>query len=761
MLDIPTISKVQIHGTFDGDVSSSDPLAVTTTFSQRNIPGNVQRRFNVTTVLSDLRPPSSPPTSLSVTFSRTLIRSASQSLNRSVDTNSLSPKDTEEEAVAVVEDVSESAAAAFVTLPLEIAPDVLLSVSSPTGDCQLLFVKAPADASGASVALQLWRESRLDWEVVIPKTLHGAIVNDGYFASGAAWSTDGKLVAYVAETPAEEQTPLWGGGEAVKDNAGPRTWRGQGKAHEDWGELNSGKRDPSVFLLDLSTRNISSLASSQSRNALSVLPANATYGLPAFCPVTQGLLVVGWPHTTNDSSLSRGKKLGAIYCYNRETRLYYIPIGVDGLYEGGGGQSVDSPSDPTNFSSSSTSSPPLSRVLLPAHALRLSSTEKTPFIPGNPIFSPSGRRLVFLSQAESVKSGMHGGTAALLQCAWPPPEVQAAAAKAAAVMSVTSVMSVMSVMSVTNGGGSHPATEAEKEGGDKRSVTTVRGPIKTTDKLPNQPQEVNLDIKVVIPIIHGDRTDCYGGGSRNVAGQRNPNLRFPGLNTYLLDPDCFLDEDTLVLSTQWRSQNALIAVDLKSAAEEEGASVLPLTPLLHSKSFGPAHIHGSPLVSASPHSSPDLNSHASWTLEALARVSKPSAVLGEKKKNPSSVILVATRAAPDSPPRVMATEIQIAVLRRALNPNNSISNDPMDPESSESPRYLKVTWRIVPTTAAKTPAEIRAKAEAAATEKTAWGAEVQRVLSKMEAKVVDVPSTPFSDQSLALSIPSIPSVSSA
>ena len=47
--------------------------------------------------------------------------------------------------------------------------------------------------------LQLWRGGRLALELAVPKGLHGPLVNDGYFASGATWAADESVVAYTAE----------------------------------------------------------------------------------------------------------------------------------------------------------------------------------------------------------------------------------------------------------------------------------------------------------------------------------------------------------------------------------------------------------------------------------------------------------------------------------------------------------------------------------------------------------------------------------
>lgn len=72
-------------------------------------------------------------------------------------------------------------------------------------------------------------------------------------APGVAWSPDENAVAYVAEVPPSERTPAWGGPETLKDAVGSKSWRGVGVANEDWGELNTGKRAPAVYVLDLKT----------------------------------------------------------------------------------------------------------------------------------------------------------------------------------------------------------------------------------------------------------------------------------------------------------------------------------------------------------------------------------------------------------------------------------------------------------------------------------------------------------------------------
>lgn len=101
-------------------------------------------------------------------------------------------------------------------------------------------------------------------ELQVPKTLHGPIINDGWFGRGAAWNAAEDIVVYVAESKPSEQTPAFGGssstgssdgskaaagggggnggssGSSSSKAAAPRTWRGVAAAVEDWGELNTG-----------------------------------------------------------------------------------------------------------------------------------------------------------------------------------------------------------------------------------------------------------------------------------------------------------------------------------------------------------------------------------------------------------------------------------------------------------------------------------------------------------------------------------------
>lgn len=44
------------------------------------------------------------------------------------------------------------------------------------------MIKAGGDQ--AALVIQVWSTTRMVTEILVPKALHGALVNDGYFATG-------------------------------------------------------------------------------------------------------------------------------------------------------------------------------------------------------------------------------------------------------------------------------------------------------------------------------------------------------------------------------------------------------------------------------------------------------------------------------------------------------------------------------------------------------------------------------------------------
>lgn len=71
---------------------------------------------------------------------------------------------------------------------------------------RVLVVRGSSE--GNSCTLEIWMGNRVAREMVVPKKLHGSVYNDGWFGSGAAWTSDESRVAYVAEVNAQERMSL-------------------------------------------------------------------------------------------------------------------------------------------------------------------------------------------------------------------------------------------------------------------------------------------------------------------------------------------------------------------------------------------------------------------------------------------------------------------------------------------------------------------------------------------------------------------------
>lgn len=268
------------------------------------------------------------------------------------------------------------------SMPMEIGNATLVS-PSPSGQAQVIV--RPGAGSDTSSIIEIWSKSRLTLELHVPEAVHGTICNDGWFGIGAAWSPDETLVAYVAESPINKRTPEWGtrapqseeSDGTKKKAAGPKGWRGIGEYLEDWGELNTGKRQPTLFVLNIESGNV---------EAVQGLPRNTTFGQPVWSPDGSHLIFVSWEHQSSNFPLLP-QRLGIVYCFNRPCSLFAIP-----------------------WPQSS------------CQGDEITATRITPLdvhSAYSPRFTPDGKMLLFLSQRLAVESGVHNATPALLSLPWP------------------------------------------------------------------------------------------------------------------------------------------------------------------------------------------------------------------------------------------------------------------------------------------------------------------------------------------------------
>ncbi|KAK9862725.1 hypothetical protein WJX84_011555 [Apatococcus fuscideae] len=303
-------------------------------------------------------------------------------------------------------------------------------------------------------ALCITRLGRLLRELHVPSKQHGPLYSDGWFSLGPAWSPDESRIAYVAEEPPTTETPKWSGaaktdGQEATDalpTATPKSWQGIGEYQEDWGELNTGKKTPALFVLDAKTWQVSRITN---------LPAEHSIGQPVWSPEGDQLVFTAWPHSPPNAP-QFGNRLGIVYCMNRPCSLFAVPV-------------------PPSSSQSASGEPVL---LTPG---RLSAC--------SPRFLSDGSKLVFLSNEPAAQTMTHMGTAELLTLDWPG------------------------------------ALQNPEEG----SAHTL------------------------VPVV-----------------QQSDLEEFPGLYPHALSESCFAGGNEFVLLTsQWRSRMALLAIDLKTGKVQD------------------------------------------------------------------------------------------------------------------------------------------------------------------------------------------------
>ena len=364
--------------------------------------------------------------------------------------------------------------------PTQLSSDILLYSPSPSGK-RTLIIKKPSNntssssrtgtVSSGSVIIEVWNGISLEKELVVPDSLHGTVLNDGWWATGASWNYDESSVTYVAEVPVAVRTPEWGNNSDSGDNitntvsknkAKVQTWRGVGPWQPDWGELNSGRRRSTIFVLDCTTWDVVP-ALDNDPDITNKEEGEASYGQPVWTPDGKGIVFVSWPHQ-HENFPGFPQPLGIVYCFNRPCGLRLVEWKEGG--GGGGGKG--------------------GAVVLTPHM-------KSAF---SPRFSPDGHTLVFLSQQTAVDTGVHSATSSLHSVSWP---------HSSSSLSTTAVIDVVY----------NPATTMD----DIASSTGEQSPTSSSPS-------------------------------------------FPGLYCTMLPDRPFVNDTTLVLTTQWRSTTAILGVDV-------------------------------------------------------------------------------------------------------------------------------------------------------------------------------------------------------
>ncbi|XP_071704367.1 acylamino-acid-releasing enzyme-like isoform X2 [Rutidosis leptorrhynchoides] len=264
--------------------------------------------------------------------------------------------------------------------PMEVTGASLI-LPSPSGS-KLLVVRNPEKDS--HVQFEIWSPFQLEKEIRVPQSVHGSVYADGWF-EGISWSSDERLIAYVAEEPVARRPTFNETG--YKNDVGSTdkdcsSWKGQGDYEEDWGEAYSGKKQPSLFVINIDIGDV---------RAVDDIGRSLSVGQVVWAPPRNGLneylVFVGWPCDT--------RKLGMKYCSNRPCALYAVRTPLFG-------SDISAPK--TRESSINATS-----------VINLTQGISSAFLPR---FTPDGKFIMFLSAKSAVDSGAHNATISIHKTEW-------------------------------------------------------------------------------------------------------------------------------------------------------------------------------------------------------------------------------------------------------------------------------------------------------------------------------------------------------
>ncbi|KAM7278226.1 hypothetical protein ACFE04_005360 [Oxalis oulophora] len=258
--------------------------------------------------------------------------------------------------------------------PLEMT-GVATILPSPSGS-KLLVVRNPENESPTH--FEIWVQSQLELEFHIPQSVHGPVYVDGWF-EGISWNSDETHIAYVAEEPSPPKPTFNDQGykKSGSTDKDCNSWKGLGDWEEDWGETYAGKRQPALFILNISSGEV---------QVIKGIPKSLSVGQVEWAPSIEGkyqhLVFVGWS--------ADPRKLGIKYCYNRRCALYAVRVPI---YEPEAESKVEG-----------------------SPVINLTENTSSAFLPR---FSPDGKFLVFSSAKTCVDSGAHSATNSLHRIEWP------------------------------------------------------------------------------------------------------------------------------------------------------------------------------------------------------------------------------------------------------------------------------------------------------------------------------------------------------
>jgi acylaminoacyl-peptidase len=211
--------------------------------------------------------------------------------------------------------------------PTEMNDQIKARVPSPSGEKLMILREEAIEKSGkleTRQVFEIWINECLVNRVVLPKTLHGNVINQPDGIGSLSWNSDETALVYCAERNQPDTVSYFETDEKSREEkeVGAEYILGFGRA-ETWGEKYT-KMSPltDLYLLHIQTGKIAKIENVPSSGDETMM-GGYLLGQPSFSPCGSHLVYTAWD-AGGGGEMPR--RLGMIYCFNRPSQIYISPI---------------------------------------------------------------------------------------------------------------------------------------------------------------------------------------------------------------------------------------------------------------------------------------------------------------------------------------------------------------------------------------------------------------------------------------------------
>jgi len=220
--------------------------------------------------------------------------------------------------------------------PVELCPNIQARIPSPSGEKVAIFTKqSQGNGSEKEIeVVEIWTHygTTLSRKVILDDAaLHGSICKDSSWFGSFHWNADETAIVYCAEESPPTSKSFFAkskgtdSSDSHRDVVGGGNTLGIGKG-ENWGEKYNKTSRLNTYILNVDTGKVGLVANVPGKdNSIESTSTNGGYtiGQPVFSPCGNYLVYTAWDAGGGGNM---PKRLGSIYCYQRQCAIYSSPI---------------------------------------------------------------------------------------------------------------------------------------------------------------------------------------------------------------------------------------------------------------------------------------------------------------------------------------------------------------------------------------------------------------------------------------------------